>query len=98
MSSDRLFPSCAVGVVLFLGGISVWGLCGPVCRHRLCADIMQANDEGVRRAILFAVGNTVISDELDDARTLCFGSGEKVGHLLFVFFFFLFSQDVYVDA
>ena len=43
----------------------------------MCADIMQGGDEGVRRAILFAVGNTVISDTLDDARKLCFGHGEK---------------------
>eukprot|EP00904_Undaria_pinnatifida_P004394 jgi/Undpi1/13956/HiC_scaffold_9.g03607.m1 len=48
---------------------------GP--RNRMCADIMQGGDEGVRRAILFAVGNTVISDTLDDARKLCFGHGEK---------------------
>lgn len=32
----------------------------------------------MRRAILFAVGNTVVSDTLDDARELCFGLGEKV--------------------
>eukprot|EP00752_Nemacystus_decipiens_P006829 g6131.t1 len=42
---------------------------GP--EHRLCADIMQGGDEGVRRAILFAVGNTVVSDTLDAARALC---------------------------
>lgn len=42
-------------------------------RNRLCADIMQGGDDGVRRAILFAVGNTVVSDTLDDARQLCFG-------------------------
>ncbi|CAM9923901.1 unnamed protein product, partial [Ectocarpus fasciculatus] len=44
--------------------------------HRLCADIMQGGDDGVRKAILFAVGNTIVSDTLDAARDLCFGSGE----------------------
>lgn len=38
---------------------------------------MQGGDEGVRRAILFAVGNTVVSDTLDAARALCFGQGKK---------------------
>eukprot|EP00903_Cladosiphon_okamuranus_P011947 g11221.t1 len=50
---------------------------GP--EHRLCADIMQGGDEGVRRAILFAVGNTVVSDTLDAARVLCSGQdGKKI--------------------
>lgn len=48
-----------------------------VIRHRLCADIMQGGDEGVRRAILFAVGNTVVSDTLDAARVLCSGQDGK---------------------
>lgn len=30
----------------------------------------------MRKAILFAVGNTIVSDTLDAARDLCFGSGE----------------------
>lgn len=46
-------------------------------RHRLCADIMQGGDDGVRRAILFAVGNTVVSDTLDAARFLCSGQDGK---------------------
>lgn len=37
---------------------------------------MQGGDDGVRKAILFAVGNTIVSDTLDAARDLCFGSGE----------------------
>ncbi|CAN0393420.1 unnamed protein product, partial [Discosporangium mesarthrocarpum] len=50
---------------------------GP--KHRLCADIIEGGDEGVRRAIMYAVGNTVVCDTLDDARALCYGQGEKVG-------------------
>lgn len=38
---------------------------------------MQGGDEGVRRAILFAVGNTVVSDNLDAARALCSGEDGK---------------------
>ena len=38
---------------------------------------MQGGDEGVRRAILFAVGNTVVSDTLDAARVLCSGQDGK---------------------
>ncbi|CAN0402568.1 unnamed protein product, partial [Ectocarpus sp. 13 AM-2016] len=38
---------------------------------------MQGGDDGVRKAILFAVGNTIVSDTLDAARDLCFGTQIK---------------------
>lgn len=50
-------------------------------RYRLAADVISC-DESVKRAVMYAVGNTVISDDLDSARQLCFGEktrdrGEK---------------------
>ena len=41
-------------------------------RYRLAADVI-ACDESIKRAVLYAVGNTVICDDLDSARELCFG-------------------------
>ena len=43
-------------------------------RFRLAADVI-ACDETVKRAVLYAVGNTVVCDDLDSARELCFGNG-----------------------
>jgi len=42
-------------------------------RFRLAADVI-ACDESVKTAVLYAVGNTIICDDLDSARQLCFGS------------------------
>lgn len=50
-------------------------------RYRLPVDVIRVNDE-YRRAVLYAVGNTVVCDSLDVAREICFshmsgsGSGE----------------------
>jgi structural maintenance of chromosome 1 len=41
-------------------------------RYRLAADVITC-EESVKRAVLYAVGNTVICDDLDSARELCFG-------------------------
>jgi len=40
-------------------------------RFRLAADVIRVNDE-YRRAVLYAVGNTVVCDSLDVAREVCF--------------------------
>eukprot|EP00804_Cyclotella_cryptica_P030321 CCRYP_011865-RA/>CCRYP_011865-RA protein AED:0.05 eAED:0.05 QI:289/1/1/1/0.83/0.57/7/1563/908 len=40
-------------------------------RYRLAADVIRVNDE-YRRAVLYAVGNTVVCDSLDVARDVCF--------------------------
>lgn len=41
-------------------------------RYRLAADVI-ACDESIKNAVLYAVGNTVVCDDLDSARELCFG-------------------------
>ena len=41
-------------------------------RFRLAADVISC-DESVKQAVLYAVGNTVVCDDLDSARELCFG-------------------------
>ena len=43
-------------------------------RFRLAADIITS-DESMKKAVLYAVGNTVVCDDLDAARELCFGRG-----------------------
>lgn len=40
-------------------------------RFRLCADVISC-DESVRKAVLYAVGNTIVCDDLDVAREICF--------------------------
>lgn len=40
-------------------------------RYRLAADVIRVDDE-YRRAVLYAVGNTVVCDSLDVAREICF--------------------------
>ncbi len=40
-------------------------------RFRLAADVISC-DENINKAVLYAVGNTVVSDDLDAARQLCF--------------------------
>ncbi|KAL7551006.1 hypothetical protein ACHAWF_014212 [Thalassiosira exigua] len=41
-------------------------------RYRLAADVIRVGDESNRRAVLYAVGNTVVCDDLDVARDICF--------------------------
>jgi structural maintenance of chromosome 1 len=45
-------------------------------RYRLCADVITC-DESIRKAVLYAVGNTVVCDDLTAARELCFGKDGK---------------------
>jgi len=45
-------------------------------RYRLAADVIQC-EESVKKAVLYAVGNTVVCDDLDAARELCFGKDGK---------------------
>mmetsp|Transcript_12233 Transcript_12233/g.18122 ORF Transcript_12233/g.18122 Transcript_12233/m.18122 type:complete len:1306 (-) Transcript_12233:502-4419(-) len=40
-------------------------------RYRLASDVI-ACDDAFKRAVLYAVGNTVVCDDLDSARELCF--------------------------
>lgn len=41
-------------------------------RYRLAVDVISC-DNNVKRAVQYAVGNTVVCDDLDSARELCFG-------------------------
>ena len=41
-------------------------------RYRLVADVIRSDADEYRRAILYAVGNTVVCDSLDIAREICF--------------------------
>lgn len=41
-------------------------------RYRLAADVIRVGDESNRRAVLYAVGNTVVCDSTDVAREICF--------------------------
>ncbi len=47
-------------------------------RYRLAVDVITCDDI-VKRAVLYAVGNSVICDELDAARELCFGGRRRRG-------------------
>jgi structural maintenance of chromosome 1 len=42
-------------------------------RFRLAADVITC-DDNMKKAVLYAVGNTVVCDDLDSARQLCFGN------------------------
>jgi structural maintenance of chromosome 1 len=46
-------------------------------RFRLAADVITS-DEAIKKAVLYAVGNAVVCDDLDAARELCFGN--RRGH------------------
>ena len=47
-------------------------------RFRLAADVITC-DDGVKTAVHYAVGNTVICDDLNAARELCFGGRRQGG-------------------
>ena len=40
-------------------------------RFRLCSDVISC-EESIRKAVLYAVGNTLVCDDLDVAREVCF--------------------------
>ena len=42
-------------------------------RYRLAYDVISCSDESVKKAVLYAVGNSVVCEDLDCARELCFG-------------------------
>jgi len=42
-------------------------------RYRLCADVITC-DDSIRKAVQYAVGNTVVCENLAAARELCFGT------------------------
>ena len=44
-------------------------------RYRLAADVIRVSNDEYRRAVLYAVGNTVVCDSLDIAREICFSRG-----------------------
>ena len=52
-------------------------------RYRLAVDVIHVEDPKMHRAVQYAVGNTVVCDDLDSARELCFdrrrGSRGKAG-------------------
>lgn len=45
-------------------------------RFRLAADVITC-DPAIKKAVLYAVDNTVVCDKLDSARQLCFGNDSK---------------------
>lgn len=45
-------------------------------RFRLCCDVISCNDD-VKKAVMYAVGNSVVCDNLDCARELCFGGRNR---------------------
>lgn len=47
-------------------------------RFRLAVDVI-ACDDSVRKAVQYAVGNTVVCDDLDSAREICFSSRNRRG-------------------
>ena len=47
-------------------------------RFRLAVDVI-ACDDSFRKAVLYAVGNTVVCDDLDSAREICFSSRNRRG-------------------
>jgi structural maintenance of chromosome 1 len=46
-------------------------------RYRLAYDVIQCADDSVKKAVLYAVGNTVVCEDLDSARNICFGHRNK---------------------
>lgn len=48
-------------------------------RYRLAIDVLSCSDESMKRAVLYAVGNTVVCEDLDSARELCFGKQQGRG-------------------
>ena len=46
-------------------------------RYRLAAHVVPVGDKGDRRAVLYAVGNTVVCDSLDVTREICFERGGR---------------------
>lgn len=47
--------------------------CDKDPRYRLCVDIISCEDH-IKKAVLYAVGNTIVCDDLASARELCFGN------------------------
>eukprot|EP00531_Pseudo-nitzschia_arenysensis_P017492 CAMPEP_0116135988 /NCGR_PEP_ID=MMETSP0329-20121206/11482_1 /TAXON_ID=697910 /ORGANISM="Pseudo-nitzschia arenysensis, Strain B593" /LENGTH=1366 /DNA_ID=CAMNT_0003630821 /DNA_START=225 /DNA_END=4325 /DNA_ORIENTATION=+ len=47
-------------------------------RFRLAADVITC-DPAIKKAVLYAVDNTVVCDKLDSARQLCFGGDHRRG-------------------
>ena len=56
---------------------SLRAMCDQDGRFRLALDVI-ACDESVRKAVMYAVGNSVVCDNLDAAREICF-SGQAAG-------------------
>jgi structural maintenance of chromosome 1 len=48
-------------------------------RYRLAVDVIACSDQSMMPAVLYAVGNTVVCDDLDSARELCFGHRQDRG-------------------
>jgi structural maintenance of chromosome 1 len=45
-------------------------------RYRLALDVISC-EESIRKAVLYAVGSSIICDDLDSARHICFGNPES---------------------
>lgn len=48
-------------------------------RYRLVADVIRISSDEFRRAVFYAVGNTVVCDSIDIARELCFSRDSASG-------------------
>jgi len=46
-------------------------------RYRLAFDVIACSDDSVKKAVMYAVGNSVVCEDLDSARELCFGGRNK---------------------
>ena len=46
-------------------------------RYRLACDVIACSDDSVKKAVMYAVGNSVVCEDLDSARELCFGGRNK---------------------
>jgi len=48
-------------------------------RYRLACDVIACSDDSVKKAVMYAVGNSVVCENLDCARELCFGRNNSGG-------------------
>lgn len=47
-------------------------------RYRMAVDLLTCKEESIQKAVAYAVGNTVVSEDLSAARELCFQKKERV--------------------
>lgn len=49
-------------------------------KHRLTCDVIACSDDSIKKAVMYAVGNSVVCEDLDSARELCFGGKNRRQH------------------